>query len=333
LTVQILKGDCRDVLKTLPDESVHCVVTSPPYFGLRDYGVSGQIGLEASPDDFVTELVGVFREARRVLRDDGTLWLNLGDSYNSSGGIHSGRDDNQSGVGAGSRVWRQGAARADGAVRDDGLSRRNRDGTHAPGLKPKDLIGIPWRVAFALQADGWWLRQDIIWAKPNPMPESVTDRCTKSHEYMFMLVKSERYYFDAAAIAEPVSGGTHGGAQKPSTLVGRNAITTKGGKESSGLGLGWDKPFRNRRSVWTVATRPFSEAHFATFPPELIEPCILASCPVGGTVLDPFGGAGTTGVVADRLKRNAILIELNPEYADMAKRRIEGDAGMFANVT
>jgi DNA modification methylase len=243
--VRVLNGDCREVLKTLPDGSVNCCVTSPPYFGLRDYGtakweggdpacqhscggqvqdskapgaissgvrpgcdasmcrkcgarrVDSQIGLEPTPEAYVAEMVAVFREVRRVLRDDGTLWLNLGDSYNSLGGVHAGRSDNQTGVGAGQRQWREGSARADGQVRSDGMSRRNRDGTHAPGLKPKDLIGIPWRVAFALQADGWYLRQDIIWHKPNPMPESVTDRCTKAHEYLFLLSKSERYYFDA----------------------------------------------------------------------------------------------------------------------------------------
>ena len=348
LTVQILKGDCRDVLKTLPDASVHCIVSSPPYFGLRDYGVSGQIGLERTPLDYTMQMVDVFREARRVLRDDGTLWLNLGDSYNSLGGIHAGRDDNQSGVGAGSRVWRQGAARADGAVRDDGLSRRNRDGTHAPGLKPKDLIGIPWRVAFALQADGWWLRQDIIWAKPNPMPESVTDRCTKSHEYIFMLTKSAKYFYDAEAVAEAaihvgVEGQDANGFKNPLRFNGKMAKSNKQAGHSrrhAGFNKRWDetesrgecKTTRNKRSVWTVPTSPYAEAHFATFPPNLIEPCIKAGCPEGGTVLDPFGGAGTTGMVADRLKRNAILIELNPEYAGMAKRRIEGDAGMFANV-
>jgi DNA modification methylase len=326
MTVTILKGDCRDVLATLPDESVHCVVTSPPYFGLRDYGVAGQIGLEATPDAFVAELVAVFADVRRVLRDDGTVWLNLGDSYNALGGIHAGREDNQAGVGAGSRTWRQGSARADGVVRSDGMSRRNRDGTHAPGLKPKDLIGIPWRVAFALQADGWYLRQDIIWSKPNSMPESVRDRCTKAHEYIFLLSKSERYYYDGPAIAE-----TSVTAWEIDQAKRQQRVDATGGAISGGTGDTVSAgTTRNKRSVWEVGTHAYSEAHFATFPPALIEPCIKAGCPKGGTVLDPFGGAGTTGLVADRLGRNAILIELNPEYAAMAERRIKSDAGMFA---
>jgi DNA modification methylase len=315
--IRILRGDCRDVLKTLPDESVHCVVTSPPYFGLRDYGVEGQIGLEPTPDEFVAALVGVFREVRRVLRKDGTCWLNLGDSY------------------AGATVGdkRPGSGRADGIV--DDRAQRNRNGLgRVNGSKPKDLIGIPWRVAFALQADGWYLRQDIIWAKPNPMPESVRDRCTKAHEYIFLLAKSERYFYDAEAIAEaaePASaerykyafvGTPEGAVVCPGDDEGQR--TPNGMREYSGT--------RNKRSVWTVATQPFKEAHFATFPPDLIEPCIKAGCPKDGTVLDPFGGAGTTGLVADRLGRNALLIELNPDYADMATRRIQGDASLFAQV-
>lgn len=353
--VRFLQGDTRDILPTLESGSVNCIVTSPPYFGLRDYGMGGQIGLEPTPAEFVAELVAVFREARRVLKDDGTLWLNLGDSYCSQGGEHMGRSDNQGGVGAGNRQWREGSARADGEVRGDGpVSRRNRNGTTAPGLKPKDLIGIPWRVAFALQADGWYLRQDIIWSKPNPMPESVTDRCTKAHEYLFLLSKSPRYYFDAKAISEAVApstvdrlaqnveaqagsgrvpGKTNGTMKAKAPRFGgqkygddaREESRTKSGNEYA-IGEGT----RNRRSVWTVATQPFKEAHFATFPPALIEPCILAGCPKGGTVLDPFGGAGTTGLVADRLQRNAVLIELNPEYIEIARRRINGDAPLFA---
>ena len=362
MTTQILKGDCRDVLKTLPDESVHCVVTSPPYFGLRDYGVNGQIGLEPTPAEFVAELVAVFAEVRRVLRDNGTLWLNLGDSYATQGGRGEARMEE--------------LGRPSEGAKTEGRWRGATSGTKMPqGLKPKDLIGIPWRVAFALQADGWYLRQDIIWHKPNPMPESVTDRCTKAHEYLFLLSKSPRYYFDAAAIAEPlgessierlsqaglaeqegsdrVPGKTNGkmkavGRRAPGNHSHKGATAyaedegefhrTKAGlvsfaeRERAKVAAGDLIGTRNKRSVWTVTTQPFSEAHFATFPPALIEPCILAGCPEGGTVLDPFGGAGTTGMVADRLKRNAILIELNPEYADMAKRRIEGDAGMFANV-
>jgi DNA modification methylase len=296
VTVEILTGDCREVLKTLPDESVHCVVTSPPYFGLRDYGVAGQIGLEASPQAFVDELVAVFREVRRVLRGDGTLWLNLGDSYANDGkwGGHTGGKHAR-------------------ALHVSPIGRNKR----YSGLKAKDLIGIPWRVAFALQADGWYLRRDIIWSKPNPMPESVEDRCTTAHEYLFHLSKSEAYYYDAQAIAEPATyadsgrksverGGFNG---KTNTLDGREAFRAI-------------RDTRNKRSVWTVSSQPFAGAHFATFPPALITPCILAGCPAGGTVLDPFGGAGTTGVVADKLERNALLIELNPSYVTMATKRI-----------
>lgn len=319
MTIRILTGDCRDVLRTLADGSVQCCVTSPPYYGLRDYGVSGQIGLERSMHDFISELVAVFREVRRVLRDDGTLWLNLGDSY--AGGNTGGK-------------WREGSARADGEVRGDGAaSRRNRNGTGAvDGVKQKDLIGIPWRVAFALQADGWYLRQDIIWSKPNPMPESVRDRCTKAHEYVFLLSKSARYYYDAKAIAEAGEWcgkqlGIVRGTKVRAEAMGR----APSGNERPGADA-TAPDLRNKRSVWEVATQPFGEAHFATFPPALIEPCILAGCPVGGTVLDPFFGAGTTGLVADRLQRNAIGIELNPQYAEMARRRIHGDAPLFAEV-
>lgn len=307
MTVRILIGDCRERLRELPDASVHCCVTSPPYFGLRDYGVDGQIGLEDTPDAFVAELVAVFREVRRVLRDDGTLWCNLGDSYaattKGAGGV--GKQHSNAGSVMGDRSWRI-----------------------PVGLKSKDLIGIPWRVAFALQADGWWLRQDIIWHKPNPMPESVTDRCTKSHEYIFLLTKSATYHYDAAAIAEAAN--TDIQERKRANGVGSEAQGKRSGTGNLTANCGVSET-RNRRSVWTVATQPFSEAHFATFPPALIEPCILAGCPVGGTVLDPFGGAGTTGLVADRLGRNAILIELNPAYAAMAKSRVNDDAGMFAS--
>ena len=307
MSIQILKGDCREVLRTLPAESVHCVVTSPPYFGLRDYGIVGQMGLEPSPTEFVAELVGVFQEVRRVLRKDGTAWLNLGDSYASA----------------------------------FACARRNEIGNGSPstdtkrpnrlvgGLKEKDLIGIPWRVAFALQADGWYLRQDIIWSKPNPMPESVTDRCTKAHEYLFLLSKSERYWFDAAAIAEKANW--PGGSWCRSKCY--DGDQTGMLRSFYGNGAQWKGgETRNKRSVWTVASNPCAKAHFATFPPALIEPAILAGCPRGGTVIDPFAGAGTTGLVADRLGRDAVLIELNPAYAAMARDRIEDDAGMFAEV-
>ena len=310
MTVTIHKGDCRKVLPMLPAESVHCVVTSPPYFGLRDYGTAGQIGLEPTPDAFVGEMVAVFHDVRRVLRPDGTCWLNLGDSYAGSG-MTGGTNGMQ--------------GRSDLVEKMFHGHRREA----IPGLKQKDLIGIPWRVAFALQADGWYLRQDIIWSKPNPMPESVRDRCTKAHEYIFLMSKSERYHYDADAIAETAKWADDNRADK-----GR---LTYDGKRQGAVGTGNEafvviSETRNKRSVWEVATQPFSEAHFATFPPALIEPCILAGCPRGGTVLDPFGGAGTTGLVADRVGRDAILIELNPEYAAMAERRIKDDAPLFAEV-
>jgi DNA modification methylase len=339
LTVTIRHGDCREVLRTLPDESVHCCVTSPPYFGLRDYGVAGQIGLEQTPDAFVAEMVSVFREVRRVLREDGTLWLNLGDTYQNAKGQSGGIDPKQ-------------------PARRHGL--RPQD-VSIPGLKPKDLIGIPWLAAFALRADGWYLRQDIIWSKPNPMPESVQDRCTKSHEYIFLLSKSRRYHYDADAIAEglaeasverlsqPTIAQQQGSSRVPGKTNGNMKAVAKRSKDGDEASRnpgsrphslsefeaknGREYPKRNKRSVWEVTTQPFSEAHFATFPPALIEPCIKAGCPAGGVVLDPFGGAGTTGLVADRLNRDAILIELNPEYAAIAERRIRGDAGMFADVT
>ena len=312
------QGDCRQVLPTLPAQSVHCCVTSPPYFGLRDYGHAGQIGLEATPDAFVAEMVAVFRDVRRVLRDDGTLWLNLGDSYaattKGSGG-HNPKQDSNDGAWMTDRSWKIPA-----------------------GLKPKDLIGIPWRVAFALQADGWYLRQDIIWSKPNPMPESVTDRCTKAHEYIFLMSKSARYFYDAAAISEPFADVRQGnpGTYKRTTQAAKGANNDRADTGFLNNGAGWNADgtnnTRNKRSVWVVNSSPFSEAHFATFPPDLIEPCIKAGCPAGGTVLDPFGGAGTTGIVADRLGRNALLIELNPAYAAMATNRLRDDAGMFAEV-
>lgn len=353
MTIKIIKGDCRDILKTLETKSTHCCITSPPYFGLRDYGDQGQIGLENSPEDFITEMVGVFREVRRVMRDDGTLWINLGDSYSGSGkGVNTGH----------SKHIKQKTNSGSLAVHDR---------KQQVSLPAKNLIGIPWRVAFALQADGWILRQDIIWSKPNPMPESVTDRCTKAHEYIFLLSKSPRYYFDQEAILEPISMSTQqdgrltrdgyeagrpergfpGQASKGAGLLIRkpkgNAKTFRGGGAyTSGQSLDNSKKvmrestgntpnesgLRNKRTVWEVATQPFKEAHFATFPPKLIEPCILSGCPKGGTILDPFGGAGTTGLVADRLGRNAILIELNPEYADIARKRISGDGPLFAEV-
>lgn len=305
---KILEGDCRQTLKSLPDESVHCCVTSPPYFGLRDYGCEDQIGLEQTPDAFVEELVAVFREVKRVLRNDGTLWLNLGDSYAAQGGCHAGRSDQQ-GVGA-KRVLESGAG-------DKG----NR--TPPAGVKAKDLIGIPWRVAFALQADGWYLRQDIIWHKPNPMPESVQDRCTKAHEYIFLLSKSARYFYDIKSVMEPVASGTVARLSQPtiSQQVGSDRVPRKTNGNMKAVG---STETRNRRSVWTVTTKPYSGAHFATFPPDLIEPCILAGSPRGGFVLDPFGGSGTTAQVAMENNRSAILCELNPEYVGLINERLHG---------
>lgn len=423
--IQILGGDCREVLKGLPDASVHCVVTSPPYWGLRDYGtavweggdagckhqgppvrtqagfnaryfgkefasdkqgdecepmgqfckcgarrIDSQLGLESSPTAYVEQMVAVFREVHRVLRDDGTLWLNMGDSYATAP---------------------NGRAAAD-IVNDDRTFRDKPFSTVGHGLKAKDLCGIPWRIAFALQSDGWYLRQDIIWSKPNPMPESVTDRCTKAHEYIFLLSKSARYYYDADAIKETAE---YGYSSTPQMFNGVGTAISSPKRKIGAVQQG-SGGTRNKRSVWEIATAPFSEAHFATFPPALIEPCILAGCPekacakcgapwvretrceyvdkgkgiIGGkkgcdpsngwsgypsvskrvetlgfspscscnaeiapgTVLDPFFGAGTTGLVADRLGRDCIGIELNPAYADMAKRRVQDDAGMFAEV-
>jgi DNA modification methylase len=364
VTVRLLIGDCRERLRELPEKSVHTCVTSPPYFGLRDYGVGGQIGLEETPDAFVKELVEVFREVRRVLREDGTLWLNLGDSYASAPGqaTRGGPPSSSSTLegnghrGGGPKLAKLSRVGSNPKAGQEAADHGRRP--FAPGLKPKDLIGIPWRAAFALQADGWYLRQDIIWAKPNPMPESVRDRCTKAHEYLFLLSKGPRYHFDADAIAEAGSANSHGGAPNEGGAKQDAIGQQRGGrlgvparknsfarptKDSGGV-TGQKPQFRadrdpvayegtrNKRSVWTVATQPFKEAHFATYPPELIEPCILAGCPAGGTVLDPFGGAGTTGLVADRLQRNAVLIELNPAYAEIARKRLEGDAGMFSDV-
>ena len=303
---RVIVGDCVEGMHTLPDQSVHTCVTSPPYFGLRDYGMAGQIGLEATPDAFVARLVEVFREVRRVLRDDGTLWLNLGDSY------------------AANRAYQVPSTNG-GAKHGSGRSAGGKGSSVPDGIKPKDLIGIPWRVAFALQADGWYLRQDIIWHKPNPMPESVTDRCTKAHEYLFLLSKSAKYFFDADAIKEEGSGRIPGN-KKPTAKRGASVETAA---EGSGIFAAQQRPCetRNRRSVWTVTTKPFAGAHFATFPPDLIEPCVLAGCPVGGTVLDPFGGSGTTAGVALRNGRNAILCELNPEYAALMPDRVSALGG------
>lgn len=318
MSVQILHGDCRETLKTLPDASVNCCVTSPPYFGLRDYGHEGQIGLEESPDAFVQQMVAVFREVRRVLRDDGTLWLNLGDSYARSAENEESKLASLHTMGVGQKKAHEAGAMRKGKNRPP------------EGLKQKDLIGIPWRVAFALQADGWYLRQDIIWHKPNPMPESVTDRCTKAHEYIFLLSKSARYFYDAEAIRED-----NVNPDRKNYTPGKRAYAEGNTEQCVGdrtrRNDGFEKYAkgemcvgRNKRSVWTVTTKPYAGAHFATFPADLIRPCILAGCPVGGTVLDPFGGSGTTGQVAMEEGRNAILCELNADYVGLIRKRIGG---------
>jgi len=365
---RIIQGDALESLKLLSAESIDCCVTSPPYYGLRDYGIGGQIGLEASPEEYVAKLVEVFREVRRVLKPEGTLWLNLGDSYAGSSGCHKG----------GSEKANSNAGATNSYIMPK------------PG-KPKDLIGIPWMVAFALRADGWYLRSDIIWQKPNCMPESVTDRPTKSHEYLFLLSKSQRYYYDAESIKED---SIHAGKK---VTIGEKSLS-RGQQTAQGFDRHWgtgSKDFievsssRNKRTVWTIPTRPYKEAHFATFPEALVEPCILAgtsekgycpscgkpfvrrlektnlldpsakgsrfdrgktginglgrvqlgertlsrevgwkspcSCsldPVPGVVLDPFFGVGTTGLVSKKLGRRYIGIELNPEYVELAQKRI-----------
>jgi DNA modification methylase len=363
MSVRIINADVMDGLAQLPDESVHCVVTSPPYWGLRDYGVPGQLGLEPTLGEHIEAMVKVFREVRRVLRKDGTLWLNYGDCYASSVNGRKAAD-----IVDDDRTFRDKPISTVGPIwrprnPDKNGGNSNRNGVSVDSgsnLKPKDLCGVPWRVAFALQADGWWLRQDIIWSKPNPMPESIKDRCTKAHEYLFLLAKSERYYFDAEAIAErrvDSNGSRFEAIQKHGTTRSSKAVPAAvnpispyvsqiayRGLKGVGTTFGSESvETRNKRSVWEIATQPFPEAHFATFPPALIEPCIKAGCPQAwpcsdgttkpGTVLDPFGGSGTTGLVSDRLKRNAILIELNPEYAAMAEKRIRGDSPLFTSVS
>lgn len=305
--IKILQGNCLDKLKELPDQSINTCITSPPYWGLRDYGEEKQLGMEDTPEEFVNNLVEVFREVKRVLRDDGTVWLNLGDTYS--------------------------ATRWSNTPSTTGISQSHSDIVlqKKTKLPDKNLVGIPWRVAFALQQDGWYLRQDIIWHKPNPMPESVKDRCTKAHEYIFLLSKSPKYYFDNEAIKED------------SKYHGKDKRSDKGniryeGKRTSNKDSKAQQSFvtinpkRNKRSVWTVTTKPFKGAHFATFPMDLIEPCVLAGCPENGTVLDPFGGSGTTGIVASNHNRKAVLIELNAEYIEIAKQRIQDQGGLFTDL-
>ena len=338
---KVFFGDCRDTMRDLIAQGVkvQMCVTSPPYFGLRDYGHAGQLGLEATPAEFVAAMVEVFALVRELLADDGVLWLNLGDSYNAAG--RTGHGTRQG--------FKQGTNRASAEKADNCRP-------SVETLKPKDLIGIPWRVAFALQADGWYLRQDIIWHKPNPMPESVTDRCTKAHEYLFLLSKSERYYWNAEAMREQaaetsvarwaqdvegqigsdrVPGKTNGNmkavggprskrdsfkredSKRAEVIPGQTVGTHRPDRDESE----WDTATRNRRSVWTVPTVPYSGAHFATFPPALIEPCILAGSRSGDTVLDCFFGSGTTGEVAGNLGRNWIGCEINDEYAPLQQAR------------
>ncbi len=323
---QIIVGDALNVLQRLPDNSMDCCVTSPPYYGLRDYGVDGQIGLEDSPEEYIDRLVGVFREVRRVLKDDGTLWLNIADSY----------------AGSGKGAWSRKDAQKEVYVPDP-ESAITKMPKVFDGIKPKDMIGIPWMLAFALRADGWYLRQDIIWQKPNCMPESVTDRFTKSYEHIFLLSKSKQYYFDWKSVQEPAVGfdvssprGSKGCLKPNAGRRKGNAKTFRGGGVyTSGKSFGNntlserdshgnapnETGLRRRRDVWSVSTRGYKGAHFATFPPELIEPCILAGSREGGTVLDPFFGSGTAGVVAKKFGRYFVGIEINPEYARQAEER------------
>jgi DNA modification methylase len=331
----IHQGQVIEGLQKFPDKFFHTCVTSPPYYGLRDFGVDGQIGLEQTPEEFIQKLVEVFRVVRDKLRDDGTVWLNIGDSYAAG---KTGRSDQ---AGFYSRTHEY-----ESKCLDEEKTRK------APaGLKPKDLIGIPWMLAFALRADGWYLRQDIIWNKPNPMPESAKDRCTKAHEYIFLLSKSKKYYYDHEAISEPVSPNTHarlsqdvqkqigsaranGGSrsERPMKAVGRKVAKAGSGiknNESFDQAMAIMPTDRNKRSVWTVATMPYKEAHFATFPEKLIIDCIKAGSPAGGNVLDPFMGAGTTAVVAKALGRNYGGCELNPKYMKIIDKRLRQEFGMF----
>lgn len=311
MTARLLCGEALEVLQTLPDGCVRCIVTSPPYWGLRDYGVEGQLGLERTPGEYVTRLVGILGEARRVLADDGTLWLNLGDSYHAAPkGSDAGWD-------------KSGLTAPNGRERSAQVAQRASIGNTKTftDTKPKDLVGIPWLVAFALRADGWYLRCDIIWAKPNPMPESITDRPTKSHEYLFLLSKSERYFYNAAAVAEP---SIHAG--RVVMASGNGAKNGQGANRDTAAGFTMHDTAvgetRNARSVWTISGQPYSGAHFATFPEEIARRCILAGSAPGDVVLDPFGGSGTVAQVATGNGREAIYIDLNPKYLELATQRI-----------
>jgi len=304
---KIYHGDCLEVLKTFPDGCINMCVTSPPYYGLRDYQVDGQIGLEETPEKYVENLVNVFREIKRILKDNGTLWLNLGDSYYN----YRGANDYQS---------KQTIANHNGHEMNAPSDKRN---FISHNLKGKDLIGIPWMVAFALRADGWYLRQDIIWHKPNPMPESVKDRCTKAHEYIFLLSKSQKYYYDAEAIQEnSIDIESYTGRRKRNRPSMEKYDKEHCGYPDPDLLLSKKYEMRNKRSVWTVNIKSYKEAHFATYPEQLIKPCILAGSLENGVVLDPFMGAGTTAVVCKKLHRNWIGIELNEKYIQIAEKRI-----------
>jgi DNA modification methylase len=334
--VDVLKG-----LKKLADNSVHCVVTSPPYWGLRDYNHAGQIGLEKNPGEYVEKMIRVFSEVRRALRPDGTLWLNMGDCYNSK--------TNQKGISF--RRDRKAVLPNKAKRMSRGSGRWGGGSSHVPNLKTKDLIGMPWRLAFALQEDGWYLRADIIWAKPNPMPESVTDRPTKSHEYIFMMTKSAQYFYDAEAIKEDVTGNAHsrGNGINPKARIpsgwdtGPGQHNDKQGRyENKKVKVKQNESFsgsikdlvqkRNKRSVWHILTQAYPQAHFATFPEELPEICIKAGCPTDGVVLDPFCGSGTTGEVAVKLGRKFIGIDLNKNYLELARQRTRQRIGIFACV-
>lgn len=303
----IIFADAMKGLKSLKECSVDCCVTSPPYYGLRDYGVNGQIGMESSPYEYIRRLTEIFREVRRVLKDDGTLWVVISDSY----------------AGSGKGAWSNKNGQKESYVPEPGSAITKMPKTFE-GIKAKDLIGIPWMLAFALREDGWYLRQDIIWHKPNAMPESVKDRCTKSHEYIFLLSKSKRYYFDAPSIAEEAKSSGRSASALGSIRYGGNKYTstpdafyrTKSGTLYSA------RKKRNKRDVWTISTRPFKGAHFATFPEELISPCILSGCREGGVVLDPFCGTGTTLQVASSLGRDGVGIEINKDYEPLISKRL-----------
>ena len=312
--VDLYCGHVLDVLRTLPSESVHCCITSPPYYGLRDYGVDGQIGAEQTPQEYIERLVGVFRQVRRVLKNDGTLWVNIGDSYAGSG---KGRNGDGTHCGGGKQGTNKGTV----------AGHLHKAQLH-PGIKPKDLIGIPWMLAVALRADGWHLRSEIIWHKPNPMPESVTDRPTKAHEQIFLLSKSPRYYYNAEAVKEPAKdyGTSNRSNNKKNGATG--LAPHRGFKTEK-----YAKSGRNKRSVWTITPKRFRGAHFATFPPALPETCLLAGSPEGGVVLDVFSGASTTGIVAVQHGRSYVGIELNRDYVEISRRRFAQELGREVDVT